>query len=78
MTLTLWPKSSLALVISFHLLVLLQVYYYIVENTPGSEFFTINPQTGEIATKAVFDRETRGAYALNIEARDGRLSSYYT
>ena len=46
-----------------------------MENTPGSEFFTINPQTGEIATKAVFDRETRGAYALNIEARDGAPSA---
>ena len=51
------------------------MYYYIVENTEGSNYFSINAQTGEIATKAVFDRETKGAYALNIEARDGAPSA---
>lgn len=32
-------------------------------------------QTGEIFTKVVFDREKQGAYALEIEARDGAPSS---
>ena len=52
-----------------------QVYYYIVEGTNGQRYFNINPQTGEISTKAVFDRESKGAYALNIEARDGAPSA---
>ena len=52
-----------------------QVYYYIVEGTEGQRYFNINPQTGEISTKTVFDRESKGAYALNIEARDGAPSA---
>ena len=33
-----------------------QVYYYIKSNSDGERFFKINSQTGEISTKAVFDR----------------------
>ncbi len=52
-----------------------QVYYYIKEGTEGQNYFKINSQTGEIATKVTFDRETKGAYALEIEARDGAPSA---
>ena len=33
-----------------------QVYYYIKSNSDGERFFKINLKTGEISTKAVFDR----------------------
>ena len=55
--------------------IIFQVYYYIVQGTEGDKHFKINTQTGEIATNAIFDRETKGAYALNIEARDGAASA---
>ncbi len=51
------------------------MYYYIKDNTQGRNYFKINSQTGEISTKIVFDRETKGAYALEIEARDGAPSA---
>lgn len=55
----------------------LQVYYYIVDSprNEGKEFFEINLQSGEIFTKTVFDREKKGAYALEVEARDGAPSA---
>lgn len=55
----------------------LQVYYYIVDSprNEGKEFFEINLQSGEIFTKVVFDREKQGAYALEVEARDGAPSA---
>lgn len=46
-----------------------------MDGTEGQQYFEINPQTGEIRTKAIFDRETKAAYALNIEARDGAPSA---
>ena len=52
-----------------------QVFYYIKENSEGNNFFKINMQTGEVSTKAVFDRELKGAYALEIEAKDGAPSA---
>lgn len=54
-----------------------QVYYYIVDSprNEGKEFFEINLQSGEIFTKIVFDREKQGAYALEVEARDGAPSA---
>nr|XP_017009739.2 neural-cadherin [Drosophila takahashii] len=54
-----------------------QVYYYIVDSprNEGKEFFEINLQSGEIFTKTVFDREKKGAYALEVEARDGAPSA---
>nr|BAA22151.1 DN-cadherin [Drosophila melanogaster] len=54
-----------------------QVYYYIVDSArnEGKEFFEINLQSGEIFTKTVFDREKKGAYALEVEARDGAPSA---
>lgn len=51
------------------------MYYYISEKSEGQNYFKINSQTGEISTKAVFDRERQGAYALEIEARDGAPSA---
>ncbi|XP_018570948.1 neural-cadherin [Anoplophora glabripennis] len=54
-----------------------QVYYYIVDSprNEGKDFFEINKETGEVFTKIVFDREKQGAYALEIEARDGAPSA---
>lgn len=53
------------------------MYYYVVDSprNEGKDFFEINMQTGEIFTKVVFDREKQGAYALEIEARDGAPSA---
>lgn len=45
------------------------------QRNEGKDFFEINKQTGEIFTKVVFDREKQGAYALEIEARDGAPSA---
>lgn len=61
----------------FSLSRVLQVYYYIVDSprNEGKEFFEINLQSGEIFTKIVFDREKQGAYALEVEARDGAPSA---
>ncbi|KPI93773.1 Neural-cadherin [Papilio xuthus] len=57
--------------------ILEQVYYYIVDSprNEGKDFFEISMQTGEIFTKVVFDREKQGAYALEVEARDGAPSA---
>ncbi|KAI5705206.1 hypothetical protein M8J75_012994 [Diaphorina citri] len=54
-----------------------QVYYYIVDSprNEGKDFFEINLQSGEVFTKVVFDREKQGAYALEVEARDGAPSA---
>lgn len=56
---------------------LFQVYYFIVDSprNEGKDFFEINQQTGEVFTKVVFDREKQGAYALEVEARDGAPSA---
>lgn len=55
----------------------MQVYYYVVDSprNEGKDFFEINLQSGEIFTKIVFDREKQGAYALEVEARDGAPSA---
>nr|BAD91055.1 Af2-cadherin [Artemia franciscana] len=54
-----------------------QVFYGIVRSprNEGRDYFEINEQTGEIFTKVVFDREKQGAYALEVEARDGAPSA---
>ena len=53
------------------------MYYFVVESprNDGKEHFEINMQTGEVFTKVVFDREKQGAYALEVEARDGAPSA---
>jgi len=55
----------------------LQVYYYVVDSprNEGKDYFEINTETGEVFTKIVFDREKQGAYALEVEARDGAPSA---
>ncbi|XP_017766893.1 PREDICTED: neural-cadherin isoform X1 [Eufriesea mexicana] len=54
-----------------------QVTYYIVDSdrNEGKDYFEINRETGEIFTKVMFDREKQGAYALEVEARDGAPSA---
>lgn len=53
------------------------MYYYVVDSprNEGKDYFEINLQSGEIFTKVVFDREKQGAYALEVEARDGAPSA---
>ena len=53
------------------------MYYFVVESprNEGKDFFEINMQTGEVFTKIMFDREKQGAYALEVEARDGAASA---
>jgi len=55
----------------------LQVKYYVVDSprNEGKDFFEINEKTGEVFTKVMFDREKQGAYALEVEARDGSPSA---
>ncbi|XP_026817887.1 neural-cadherin isoform X2 [Rhopalosiphum maidis] len=54
-----------------------RVYYYVVDSprNEGKDYFEINTETGEVFTKIVFDREKQGAYALEVEARDGAPSA---
>ncbi|XP_017770073.1 PREDICTED: neural-cadherin-like, partial [Nicrophorus vespilloides] len=54
-----------------------QVYYYVVDSprNEGKDYFEINQESGEVFTKIVFDREKQGAYALEVEARDGAPSA---
>nr|XP_034190810.1 neural-cadherin isoform X1 [Osmia lignaria] len=54
-----------------------QVTYYVVDSdrNEGKDYFEINRETGEIFTKVMFDREKQGAYALEVEARDGAPSA---
>lgn len=53
------------------------MYYFVVDSSrnEGKDYFEINQQTGEVFTKVVFDREKQGAYALEVEARDGAPSA---
>ncbi|KZC10370.1 Neural-cadherin [Dufourea novaeangliae] len=54
-----------------------KVTYYVVDSdrNEGKNYFEINKDTGEIFTKVMFDREKQGAYALEVEARDGAASA---
>ncbi|XP_044596396.1 neural-cadherin isoform X6 [Cotesia glomerata] len=54
-----------------------KVTYYVVNSNrnEGKDYFEINRETGEIFTKVIFDREKQGAYALEVEARDGAPSA---
>lgn len=45
------------------------------DRNEGKDYFEINRETGEIFTKVMFDREKQGAYALEVEARDGAPSA---
>lgn len=53
------------------------MYYYVVDSprNEGKDYFEINSETGEVFTKIIFDREKQGAYALEVEARDGAPSA---
>lgn len=45
------------------------------DRNEGLNYFKIDEESGEISTKVVFDREKQGAYALEVEARDGAESA---
>ncbi|CAG0904326.1 unnamed protein product [Cyprideis torosa] len=54
-----------------------RVTYRIVPspNNDGDKYFHIDPRTGIITTRQIFDREEKQAYALQIEAIDGARSA---
>ena len=71
-------KGCLILEPSFtEIIFFFQVTYYVVDSdrNEGKDYFEINRETGEVFTRVVFDREKQGAYALEVEARDGAPSS---
>ena len=52
-----------------------RVTYKLDERSGLGDKFSINPDTGEIRTKVVFDREEKEYYALTVIAEDGAASS---
>ncbi|CAG2162865.1 unnamed protein product, partial [Oppiella nova] len=51
-----------------------KVYYGIEPKDGSDKFFSIDRETGEIYTKAEFDREEKQAYAILVRAEDGSPS----
>ncbi|XP_040185436.1 neural-cadherin-like [Rana temporaria] len=53
-----------------------EIMYSILEDRSGDHaLFHIDPQTGSIYTAAVFDRETKTSYLLEVKSSDGSESS---
>ncbi|XP_053305760.1 putative protocadherin beta-18 [Spea bombifrons] len=53
-----------------------EITYSILEDRSGDHaLFHIDPQTGVIYTAAVFDRETKGSYLLEVMSSDGSESA---
>ena len=48
-------------------------YYVINTDTPkdGSDYFSIDPSTGEVKVKGALDREEMDEYELTVAASDG-------
>ncbi|TRY91649.1 hypothetical protein DNTS_028322 [Danionella cerebrum] len=54
----------------------LQISYSLLNDRSGDfQFFRIDPELGSIYTEAVFDRETKGSYLLEVKSVDGWESS---
>lgn len=50
----------------------LQISYSLLNDRSGDyQFFRIDPELGSIHTEAVFDRETKGSYLLEVKSVDG-------
>ncbi|KAM8945998.1 neural-cadherin-like [Pelodytes ibericus] len=53
-----------------------EISYFILEDRNGDHtLFHIDPQTGSIYTAAVFDREAKGSYLLEVKSSDGSESA---
>lgn len=49
-----------------------QISYSLLNDRSGDyQFFRIDPELGSIYTEAVFDRETKGSYLLEVKSVDG-------
>lgn len=53
-----------------------QITYSLLSDSSGDHnFFRIDPQYGIIYTEAVFDREARSSYLLEVQSEDGQESA---
>lgn len=49
-----------------------QISYSLLNDRSGDyQYFRIDPELGAIYTEAVFDRETKGSYLLEVKSVDG-------
>jgi len=49
-----------------------QIAYSLLNDRSGDyQYFRIDPELGTIFTEAVFDRETKGSYLLEVKSVDG-------
>lgn len=54
----------------------LQITYSLLSDSSGDHsLFRIDPQLGIIHTEAVFDREARSSYLLEVQSEDGQESA---
>lgn len=53
-----------------------QVHYLILKDDSGdAQFFSIDPRSGVIATRASFDREQKASYLIEVQSQDGSESA---
>lgn len=53
-----------------------QIAYSLLSDSSGDHnFFRIDPKDGIIFTEAVFDREARSSYLLEVQSEDGQESA---
>lgn len=53
-----------------------QITYSLLSDSSGDHnLFRIDPQLGVIHTEAVFDREARSSYLLEVQSEDGQESA---
>lgn len=56
--------------------VLPQITYSLLSDSSGDHhLFRIDPKFGVISTEAVFDREARSSYLLEVQSEDGQESA---
>nr|XP_046255492.1 neural-cadherin [Scatophagus argus] len=52
------------------------IHYVILKDESGdSQFFSIDPRSGVIATRASFDREQKASYLIEVQSQDGSESA---
>lgn len=55
---------------------MLQITYTLLSDSSGDHsLFRIDPELGIIYTEAVFDREARSSYLLEVQSEDGQESA---
>ena len=50
-------------------------YSLLIDSSGDHHLFRIDPTLGTIYTEAVFDREARGSYLLEVQSEDGQESA---